>query len=256
MELRGKTVVVTGGASGIGLSICEAFAKKGSRIVIADYNEPAVQPAVAALRKAGAEVEGVVCDVRSEAGCTALADHAVQKFGSLDVAVLNAGILRDGLLIKGDKETRKPKGKMSLEQWQSVIDINLTGGFLSGRECAYKMIELGNPGVIIPMSSVARHGNMGQTNYSAAKAGVAAMTVCWAQELSRYRIRVGCIAPGFIETPMVMKDMKPEALDMWAKKIPIGRLGKPEEIAMTAVHICENDLITGVTFDVTGGIKL
>jgi len=256
MDLNGKTAVVTGGASGIGLAIAQAFAKKGARVVIADVNEAGVQAAAALLRQGGAAAEGVVCDVRDEAACTALANRAVEKFGSLDVAVLNAGILRDGLLIKVDKETRKPKGKLSLEQWQAVIDVNLTGVFLSGRECAYKMIELGNPGVIIPMSSVARHGNMGQTNYSAAKAGVAAMTVCWAGELSRYRIRVGCIAPGFIETPMVMKDMKPEALEMWAKKIPIGRLGKPEEIAMTAVHIAENDLVTGVVFDVTGGIKL
>jgi 3-oxoacyl-[acyl-carrier protein] reductase len=256
MELKGKTAVVTGGASGIGLAIAKGFVNKGCRVVIADVNEPGVKAAAEELRKSGGEAEGVVCNVCKEADCTALAESAVQKFGSLDIAVLNAGILRDGLLIKVDKETRKPKGKMSLEQWQSVIDVNLTGVFLSGRECAFKMIDLGRPGVIIPMSSVARAGNMGQTNYSAAKAGVAAIAVCWAQELARYRIRVGCIAPGFIETPMVMKDMKPEALEMWAKKIPIGRLGKPEEIAMTAVHIAENDLITGVVFDVTGGIKL
>jgi len=256
MELRGKTVVVTGGASGIGLAICEAFVSKGSRVVVADYNEAAIAPALDRLRSQGGEVEGVVCDVRKETDCVTLVERTVQRFGSLDVAVLNAGILRDGLLVKVDKETRKPIAKMSLEQWQSVIDINLTGVFLSGRECAWKMIELGKPGVIITMSSVARAGNIGQTNYSAAKAGVVAMTTCWALELARYGIRVAAIAPGFIETPMVMKDMKPEALDMWKKKIPIGRLGKPEEIAMTAVHIAENDLITATVLEVHGGIKV
>jgi 3-oxoacyl-[acyl-carrier protein] reductase len=256
MDLRGKTAVVTGGASGIGLAIAQAFVTKGAKVVIADVNEAALKAAAEVLTKAGGEAEPVVCNVAQEADCTALANRAVERFGSLDVAVLNAGILRDGLLLKVDKETRRPKGKMSLEQFQSVIDVNLTGVFLSGRECAWKMVELGNPGVIVPMSSVARHGNQGQTNYAAAKAGVAAMTVCWAGELARYRIRVAGIAPGFIATPMVMKDMKPEALEMWAKKIPVGRLGKPEEIAQAAVFCVEDDLLTGVVLDVTGGIRL
>jgi 3-oxoacyl-[acyl-carrier protein] reductase len=256
MDLRGKTAVVTGGASGIGLAIAQAYARKGAKVLIADVNAAGLKTAVEGLRQGGAEAEAMVCNVTREADCQALAARAVERFGGLDVAVLNAGILRDGLLIKVDKETRKVRGTMTLEQWQSVIDVNLTGVFLSGRECASKMIDLGVGGVIIPMSSVARHGNQGQTNYAAAKAGVAAMTVCWAGELARYKIRVASIAPGFIETPMVMKDMKPEALEMWAKKIPVGRLGKPEEIAQAAVFLVEDDLMTGVVLDVTGGIKL
>jgi 3-oxoacyl-[acyl-carrier protein] reductase len=256
MDLNGKTAVVTGGASGIGLAIAQAFVQKGAKVLVADVNEAGLKAAVEGLRQAGGQAEAIVCNVAREADCEQLAARAVERFGALDIAVLNAGILRDGLLLKVDKETRKPKGKMTLDQWQSVIDVNLTGVFLSGRECAWKMVELGTPGVIIPMSSVARYGNQGQTNYAAAKAGVAAMTTTWAGELSRYRIRVAGIAPGFIETPMVMKDMKPEALEMWAKKIPIGRLGKPHEIAQAAVFIAEDELLTGVVLDVTGGIRL
>jgi 3-oxoacyl-[acyl-carrier protein] reductase len=256
MELKGKTAIVTGGASGIGLAIVKTLAQRGMNVVIADVNEAGLKAAADEVRKAGGKAEGTVCDVSKEAACTALAQFAVDKFKSLDVAVLNAGVLRDGLLIRVDKDTKKPKGKLSLEQWQTVIDVNLTGVFLSGRECAYKMVELGTPGVIIPMSSVSRHGNQGQTNYSAAKAGVAAMTVAWAGELARYRIRVAGIAPGFIETPMVMKDMKPEALEKWNKMIPIGRLGKPEEIAATAAFICENELVTGAVLDMTGGVRI
>jgi 3-oxoacyl-[acyl-carrier protein] reductase len=158
--------------------------------------------------------------------------------------------------VKVDKATGKVADKLSLKQWQMVIDVNLTGVFLTGREAAIRMIERGNGGVIIPMSSIARHGNMGQTNYSAAKAGVASMTVAWSKELARYKIRVAAIAPGFIETPMVMRDMKQEALDKWKQTIPVGRLGKPEEIAHTALYICENDIVTGVTIEVSGGIRI
>jgi len=169
---------------------------------------------------------------------------------------LCAGVLRDGLLIKVDKETKKVVKKMTLKQWQMVIDVNLTGVFLCAREAAAKMVECGNPGAIIPISSVARHGGFGQTNYSASKAGVASMTVVWSKELTRYNIRTAGIAPGFIETPMVMKDMKPEALEKAKKGIPVGRLGRPDEIAHTAIYIAENDLVTGITIDVSGGVRI
>ena len=124
-------------------------------------------------------------------------------------------------------------GKLPLAQWQSVIDVNLTGVFLCGREAAERMMRLGNGGCIINISSISRAGNFGQSNYSAAKAGVAALTVVWAKELARYGIRVNAIAPGFIKTEMVAS-MKPEMLEKMAAGIPLRRLGEPHEIAHTA----------------------
>ena len=255
MEIKGKVVVVTGGAQGIGFAIAERFAKAGAKIVIGDIKEDVLTEAAEALKKHGAEVETVVCNVAKEEDAEKLMQSAVDRFGALDVAILNAGILRDGLLIKVDKETGKVKKKMSLEQWQMVIDVNLTGVFLTGREAAVRMAELGKGGVMVLMSSIAAEGNFGQTNYSATKAGVRAMAVTWSQELARYGVRVAAVAPGFIGTPMVKRDMKQEALEKLLKHVPVGRLGEPDEVAHTCQFIVENDFITGVTLGVTGGMK-
>lgn len=256
MEIKGKTIIITGSGSGLGKSMALGFAKKGGNIVVTDVNEVAIQTVVSEVQSLGVKAIGVQANVAREDDVVRLMDEAEKAFGSIDVSILNAGILRDGLLVKVDKETKKVKGKMSLDQWQSVIDVNLTGVFLTARESAVKMINSGKGGVIIPISSVAMHGNPGQTNYSAAKAGVATMTKLWAQELKNYRIRVAGIAPGFIATEMVLKDMKQEALDKWKSLIPIGRLGEPSEISHTAEFIVENDLIDGVVLEASGGIKI
>lgn len=177
----------------------------------------------------------------------------MNDFGKLDGLVNNAGILRDGMLIKAkDGVVEK---RMSLEQWQSVIDVNLTGVFLCGREAATKMIETGVKGCIINIASISRAGNMGQTNYSAAKAGVSSMTVTWAKELARYGIRSMAIAPGFIATEMT-GSMRPEALDMMTKQIPLRRMGQPEEIAHTVAYILENDYVSGRVIEVDGGLRV
>jgi 3-oxoacyl-[acyl-carrier protein] reductase len=256
MELKGKTAVITGGASGIGLAMAELFAGKGARVVMADVNREGLEQAEQKIREAGGEAKGIACNVAVESEVESLMNEAAETYEGIDIAVLNAGILRDGLLIKCDRETKQPVGKMGIEQWQSVIDVNLTGVFLTGREAAWHMIKQGRGGIIIPLSSVSRAGNFGQSNYSAAKAGVAALTVVWSKELARYRIRVAGIAPGFIATPMVLKDMKPEALAKWEKQIPIRRLGRPEEIAHTALYIVECDLVTGVILEPDGGIRV
>jgi 3-oxoacyl-[acyl-carrier protein] reductase len=144
---------------------------------------------------------------------------------------------------------------MTLENWNLVMNVNLTGTFLCAREAACKMIELGQPGCIINISSISRSGNMGQTNYTATKAGAEAMTVTWAKELARYGIRAASIAPGFIATDMVMA-MKPEALEKMAAGIPARRLGQPEEIARTVSFILENDYISGRCIEVDGALRI
>ncbi len=178
--------------------------------------------------------------------------QVVNDFGALHGLVNNAGILRDGLLLKvKDGQV----SKMSLAQWQAVIDVNLTGVFLCTREVAAKMVELKCEGAIVNISSISRAGNMGQTNYSAAKAGVASATVVWAKELARYGIRVAGVAPGFIETEMVAS-MKPEALEKMTAGIPLRRMGKPLEIAQAVAFIFENDYYSGRILELDGGLRL
>src|SRR5258706_419754 len=146
-------------------------------------------------------------------------------------------------------------GKMSLAQWQAVIDVNLTGVFLCGREAAERMVELGHGGVIINISSISRAGNIGQSNYTAAKAGVASLVVVWARELARYGIRVGGIAPGFTHTT-ILDSMKPELLQKIVAPVPVGRLGRPEEIAHAARFIFENDFFSGRIIELDGGLRI
>ena len=144
---------------------------------------------------------------------------------------------------------------MSLEYWNAVISVNLTGVFLCGRAAAEHMATAGKPGLIINISSISHSGNMGQSNYSATKAGVAAMAVTWAKELARYRIRVNAISPGFIGTEMV-RSMKPEALAKLSAMIPAGRIGEPDEIAHTVQYMIENEFVNGRNIEVDGGMRL
>jgi 3-oxoacyl-[acyl-carrier protein] reductase len=171
----------------------------------------------------------------------------------LDVLVNNAGIIKDALLVK--VKDGAIVSKMTLAQWQAVLDVNLTGVFLCGREAAERMIRLGQGGVIINISSISKVGNAGQSNYSATKAGVAAMAVTWAKELARFKIRAGSIAPGFIRTDL-LAGMPPEMLDKMTAPVPLKRLGLPEEVAQTAVYIAENDFFTGRSIDIDGGLRL
>jgi len=183
-----------------------------------------------------------LADAANEDSVVDALDQVTADFGRLDGLINNA---KDGQVVS----------KMTLAQWQAVIDVNLTGVFLCAREAAQRMINLAVGGVIVNVSSISRAGNAGQTNYSAAKAGVAAMTVVWAKELARYGIRVGAVAPGFIRTPMVA-GMKPEALAKITSPIPLGRLGEPEEIAHAVGFIFENDLFTGRCVEVDAGLRM
>ena len=206
-----------------------------------------------ACRALGVRAETYAANVAAERDVVGTFDRVVADFGRLDGSIANAGILRDGLLVKA--KDGEVTGKLSLEQWQAVIDVNLTGVFLCGREAAERMIRLGSGGCIINISSLSRAGNFGQSNYSAAKAGVAALTVVWAKELARHEIRVNAIAPGFIKTEMVAS-MKPEILEKMAAGIPVQRLGEPDEIAATAEFIFANDYLNGRILEIDGGQRL
>jgi len=252
MQLEDKVIIITGGAQGLGRAMAEYLAQRRVRLALVDLNQEKLDDTAAACRALGVQARTYLCNVASEEQVTQTIAQIAEDFGSINGLVNNAGILRDGLTIKvKDGEM----SKMSLAQWQSVIDVNLTGVFLCTREVAAKMIELQNTGAIINISSVSRAGNVGQANYSAAKAAVAADTVVWARELARYGIRVAGVAPGFIETEMVAS-MKPEALQRMAEVIPLKRLGKPEEIAHAIAFLLENEYFTGRILELDGGVRL
>ncbi|MCL1088553.1 SDR family oxidoreductase [Shewanella profunda] len=252
MDLTDKVVVITGGAGGLGLAMAQNFAQAGAKLALIDVDQEKLERACAELGS-DTEVQGYALDITDEEDVVAGFAYILEDFGQVNVLVNNAGILRDGMLVKA--KDGKVTDRMSYEQFQSVINVNLTGSFLCGREAAAAMIESGQAGVIVNISSLAKAGNMGQSNYAASKAGVAAMSVGWAKELARYNIRSAAVAPGVIATEMTAA-MKPEALERLEKLVPVGRLGHADEIASTVRFIIENDYVNGRVFEIDGGIRL
>ena len=253
MEIKGSTVVITGGAQGLGKAIGLNLGASGANIALVDVNEAALEQALSEFKQDNSRVKTYVANVADEQQVDDLFTSIESDLGSVTGLVNNAGILRDGLLVKAKDGV--VTDRLSLEQWQSVIDVNLTGVFLCGRTAATKMIESDNHGVIINISSISRAGNAGQSNYAAAKAGVAALTVTWARELARYGIRCAGIAPGVFETEMVAS-MKTEAYDRIVSAIPLGRTGSLDELAETVAYIISNDFITGRIIELDGGLRL
>ena len=253
MDLRNKTVAITGGGRGIGRAIALRLAERGASIALIDMDAASLEASCRLCHAKDVTARAYVANVAAQDDVSRAMDAIVADFGRLDVLVNNAGIIRDGLLIK-----RKDDGsidKMSLAQWQAVIDVNLTGVFLCGREAAERMVRSGQGGVVVNISSISRHGNAGQSNYAAAKAGVASMSVVWAKELARYGIRVAAIAPGFIETD-ILSSMRPEVLEKVLRPVPLARAGQASEVAHAAQFIIENDYFTGRCVDLDGGLRL
>jgi 3-oxoacyl-[acyl-carrier protein] reductase len=253
VDVRGKTVLVTGAGRGIGRALSAHFAKRGANLALLDMNSTDLAETLALCTREGVTARSYIANAAEESAVIQTLDRIVKDFGSLDGLINNAGIVRDAMLVK--VKDGEVTGKMTLAQWQAVIDVNLTGVFLCAREAAERMIRLKRAGVIVNVSSISRAGNVGQTNYSAAKAGVVALTVTWAKELARHQIRVAAVAPGFIRTPMVA-GMKPEALAKVTAPVPLGRLGEPDEIAQAVGFIFENEFVTGRCLEVDGGLRL
>ena len=252
MELKGSVIAITGAGQGLGQMMAIVLAQAGAELALLDMNEQALLDTQKQCHMLGTKTFVYNVDVTSELQVEQTFNRIVEDFGQLDGLINNAGILRDGLLVKS-KDGKVTK--MPLEQFNSVIDVNLTGTFLCGREAAVKMIETQRKGVIINISSVARSGNIGQSNYSASKAAVAAMATCWAKELARYGIRAAAIAPGIVQTSMA-ESLKAEAIERLNSMVPVGRIGEPAEIAHAAKFIFENDYFTGRILEVDGGLRM
>jgi 3-oxoacyl-[acyl-carrier protein] reductase len=248
MDLKNLKIIVTGAAQGMGAHFARRLHEAGAQVAAGDIND-------ALLNELPSGIHRRKLNVAEEADCGAFVAWAHEQMGGLNGLINNAGILRDGLLVKKDKETGQVK-KLGLEQWNQVIGVNLTGATLMVREVVGKMVETGQrPGVIVNMSSVARHGNRGQSNYVAAKAALAANTVTWAREFGAFGLRVGAVAPGMVETPMT-QGMNQKARDALIAAVPVGRVGVPEDIWVAVKFVLECDYFTGRTIDVDGGLSM
>ncbi len=256
MQVRDSVVVITGGASGIGEGVARYLCGQGAKIVLGDIAEDQVQRVVAEIRSAGGEAEGCKVDVTRDEDVSALMDRAISAYGRTNAVVPCAGIIRDGLVINTDKETGKVKKVMDSAQFRSVIEVNLVGSFITLREAAVCMVNGGWPGVLFVISSVNKVGQVGQLNYSSAKAALAIWPRIFAGEFQARGIRnirtVG-IAPGYVGTPMV-KGMNQDALNAILSDVHIGRLIEPAEIAATIGFAISNEAIDGTTLEVTGGV--
>jgi 3-oxoacyl-[acyl-carrier protein] reductase len=239
--LDGKVAVVTGAAQGIGLAIATTFTAHGARVVIGDVDREAAGQAAAAL--GGDQAMAVRCDVTSETEMAGLIDAAVDQFGSLDIMVNNAGITRDATM-----------AKMSLDDLRLVLDVHVTGTWLGCRAAGAVMRSRGS-GSIVNISSIAgKVGNFGQTNYSAAKAGIVGLTKAAAKELAKTGVRVNAIQPGLIRTAMT-EAMPERAWNAKMTEIPMRRAGEPAEVASVAVFLASDmsSYMTGAVLEVTGG---
>jgi 3-oxoacyl-[acyl-carrier protein] reductase len=256
MKTADSVAVITGAASGIGEAVAVALAAMGAKVILADRDEVKLQAVKENILAAGHQADFVPCDVTNETSVRALMQFAVTRYGSINIVLACAGIIRDAFLVTPDKETGKVKKFMTTEQWQQVMDVNLTGVFLTLREAAIQMTDHRWPGVLIPISSINKSGELGQLNYASAKAAIALWPKILAGEFHARgitNIRVAAIAPGYVETPMLLA-IQPEILNRIVADIPLGRLVKTDEIVSTVRFIIENEAVHGTTLEVSGGI--
>ncbi len=255
MKLDSLKIVVSGAAGGMGRHFALRLAEAGAHVAIGDVNEAGLAETAALAKGAPGKLFARKLNVADEADVAAFVAWAYGEMNGLNGLINNAGILRDGLLVKKDRETGAVK-TLSKEQWDAVIAVNLTGATLLARDVVAKMVETGSkPGIVVNMSSIARYGNRGQSNYSAAKSALAANTRTWAMEFAPFGIRVAAIAPGMVETPMT-QGMNQKARDALVAAIPVGRVGLPEDLWIAVKFAIECDYFNGRTIDVDGGLSM
>ena len=253
--LKHKVVIVTGGAAGIGRATALRFAGEGCRVAVWDVKEDVAAELLAEIESAGGEGLYRRVDVSDPAAVDAAVADVLERWGRLDVLVNNAGIVRDGQLVR--HKDGELKGRMSDEQWAAVIGVNLTGVFNCTRAVVPHLIS-GGGGVVLNASSVAcLNGNFGQTNYVATKAGVIGMTKTWARELGRFGIRVNAVAPGFVATE-ILAAMPQKVLDAMVQRTPMGRIGDPGDIAEAYCWLASDAArwISGTVLSVDGGLVI
>jgi len=245
MRLKGKVALITGGLNGLGREAALVFAAEGARVAVCDL-PPDGSELLAAVSAKGTEGFYVSCDVSNFDAVGAMATAVLARFGGIDVLVNNAGITRDATLLK-----------MTPEQWNQVIGVNLSGVFNCTKHIAPHMVERGRGKIINTSSVVGLFGNFGQTNYAATKAGVIGMTKTWARELGPKGISVNAVAPGFIATEMVKK-MPEKVQQMMRERTPLRRLGEPRDVANVYLFLAsdESDFLNGAVISVDGGLTL
>jgi 3-oxoacyl-[acyl-carrier protein] reductase len=253
--LRGKVVIVTGAAAGIGLATARRFASEGCRVAAWDVNDAGQDGLLRELAALGGEPLFRKTNVRDSRDVEAGVQEIVARWNTVDVLINNAGITRDAQFVKW--KDGAVAGTMTEDAFDSVISVNLKGVFLCSRAVVPHMIRNGS-GVILNASSVVGlYGNFGQTNYAATKAGVIAFARTWSRELAKYNIRVNAVAPGFIATEMVQK-MPEKVIQAMVSHTPLGRMGKPEDVAEAYVWLASDaaSFITGTVLSVDGGFVL
>ena len=245
-RLAGKVSIITGGAQGIGLATALKFSREGATVVVCDIRQAAVDAAVAQCQEAGAKALGWVVDVTQREMVDAMVQQVLSQFGRIDVLVNNAGITQDARL-----------QKMTIEQFDRVIDVNLRGVFHCSQAVADAMVKQGS-GVILNASSVVGiYGNFGQTNYAATKFGVIGFTKTWSRELGPKGVRVNAVAPGFVATP-ILSTIPDKVLQEMIDRVPLKRLGQPEDIANVYAFLASDDAayINGAVLEVSGGMTV
>jgi 3-oxoacyl-[acyl-carrier protein] reductase len=259
LDIKDSVAVITGGAMGIGKCVARFWVESGGKVVLGDMAEDALGQTKAELEAMGGKVATVVCNVTKEEDCARLADTAIEQFGQINLVAPFAGIIKDAMMVSPDRETGKVTRKMSLQDFKLLIDINLTGVFLTVRECAERMINHNCKGLICLVSSTGSLGTAGQINYSSSKAAMSVMPKVITAEFFRRgladKIRCVAIAPGYVATPMV-KGMDQKALDKILADVPIGRLVEPDEVAQLVGDLYRNEAMAGEVYFIHGGLRL